>query len=142
TVRVAANGDLVWQDLAQPAQGGGTLARPGTYTISASLDGFDSQTRSVFVPVGASNTPLALQLARFGRLQVEVVSQALGGTPVLDPVVTLNRGGSGNITSPAVPGTNQVDFGEMASGTYQIRVQAAGHAMTTTSVTVLAGEAT
>ncbi len=133
---------LVWTDLSQPTDpAGGTMVRPGLYRVRASLAGFDSRVVSFSVPVlPATFTPVAFDLPRFGDLNVAVVTGAGSGTAVQDPVVTLIRPASGNITTPAIPGTNSVDFGQMASGTYQVLVQAAGYEFHTFSVTVAAGQ--
>ncbi|MCV2395221.1 carboxypeptidase regulatory-like domain-containing protein [Actinotalea sp. M2MS4P-6] len=136
---------LVWTDLSQPSDPsttGATMARPGTYRVRASLAGFDSQVLTFTIPVLPAALPaVTFDLPRFGDLTVEVVTGA-GATPVPDPVVTLIRPASGNITTAAVPGTNRVAFGQMASGTYQVSVQAAGYRFDTFSVTVAAGQST
>lgn len=134
---------LVWSDPSQPADPSGgtgaTMVRPGTYRVTASLAGFDSRTVTFTVPVlPTALTPVTFDLPRFGDLTVSVVTGA--GTAVQDPVITLIRPGSGNITTAAIPGTNQVSFGQMASGTYQVLVQAAGYQFDTFSVTVAAGQ--
>ncbi len=137
-------GTLVWSDPSQPTDpAGGTLVRPGTYRVTASLSGFDSQTVTFTVPVLPTTlTPLAVDLPRFGQLTVDVVTGAAPGTPVQDPVVTLIRPASGNITTAAIPGTSSVSFGQLASGTYQVLVQAAGYQFDTFTVTVAAGQST
>ncbi|OIQ84938.1 PEGA domain protein [mine drainage metagenome] len=71
---------------------------------------------------------------------MSVVTGTTPGTAVQDPVVTLIRPGSGNITTAAIPGTSSVAFGQMASGTYQVLVQAAGYQFDTFPVTVAAGQ--
>ena len=135
---------LVWSDPSQPTDpAGGTLVRPGSYRVTASLAGFDSRTVTFTVPVlPTALTPVTVDLPRFGDLTVSVVTGAAPGTPVQDPVVTLIRPGSGNITTAAIPGTSSVAFGQMASGTYQVLVQAAGYQFDTFSVTVAAGQST
>ncbi|HUX69090.1 MAG TPA: carboxypeptidase regulatory-like domain-containing protein [Cellulomonadaceae bacterium] len=135
---------LVWSDPSQPTDpAGGTLVRPGSYRVTASLAGFDPRTVTFTVPVlPTALTPVAFDLPRFGDLTVSVVTGAAPGTAVQDPVVTLIRPGSGNITTAAIPGTSSVSFGQMASGTYQVLVQAAGYQFDTFSVTVAAGQST
>ena len=135
---------LVWSDPSQPTDpAGGTLVRPGSYRVTASLAGFDSRTVSFTVPVlPTALTPVAIDLPRFGDLTVSVVTGTAPVTAVQDPVVTLIRPGSGNITTAAIPGTSSVSFGQMASGTYQVLVQAAGYQFDTFSVTVAAGQST
>ena len=135
---------LVWSDPSQPTDpAGGTLVRPGSYRVTASLAGFDSRTVSFTVPVLPTTlTPVAIDLPRFGDLTVSVVTGTAPVTAVQDPVVTLIRPGSGNITTAAIPGTSSVSFGQMASGTYQVLVQAAGYQFDTFSVTVAAGQST
>lgn len=135
---------LVWSDPSQPSDpSGGTLVRPGTYRVRAAMAGFDPREVTFSVPVLPNAfPPVAIELPRFGQLTVEVVTGPAPGTPVQDPVVTLIRPSSGNITTTAVPGTSSVSFGQMASGTYQVQVQAAGYQFETFAVTVAAGQST
>ncbi|MCL3861863.1 carboxypeptidase regulatory-like domain-containing protein [Actinotalea sp. K2] len=145
-VRAVATGTpgqarLVWGDLSQPADGDGTMVRPGVYRVRASLAGFDSTVVDFTVPVlPDAYGPITLDLPRFGELTVAVVAGAPPGSAVQDPVVTLIRPASGNITTAAIAGTNEVSFGEVASGSYQVLVQAAGHAFHTFTVTVAPGQ--
>lgn len=138
----AGQGTLVWSDPSQPTDpAGGTLVRPGTYRVTASLPGFDSRTLTFTVPVLPTAYPtVAFDLPRYGNLTVAVVTGAAPGTPVQDPVVTLIRPGSANVTLTAIPGTSSVSFGQLPSGTYQVLVQAAGFQFDTFSVTVAAGQ--
>lgn len=142
-----------WRDLAQPSGGvtGGTLARPGDYRVTATLGGFETRTFSFTVPLAdLPAAPLAIELRRFGELEVQVVWEEVVDNgpflppttqtrPVPNPVVTLFRPATGNITLTAAPGDNAVDFGELAPGTYQVRVQAPGFRFVTRDVVVPAG---
>lgn len=150
-----ATGTIEWRDLAQPpAPGGGTLARPGDYRVTATLAGFETWSGLITVPLaGEPVTPVAIELARFGELEIAVVwEESVAGTdvfgfptttvtrrPVPDPVVTLSRPGTGNVTLTAAPGTNTVGFGELPPGTYRVLVQAPGFRFVTRDVVVPAG---
>lgn len=148
-----------WRDLAQPSGGGagGTLARPGDYRVTASLPGFETRTVEFSVPLAdAPATPVAIELRRFGELEISVVwdetvtttdpfgfpSTTVTRRPVADPVVTLFRPAAGNVTLSAAPGTSSVDFGEVPPGTYRVLVQAPGFRFVTRDVAVPAGLAT
>ncbi|TNC19197.1 hypothetical protein FHE66_04625 [Georgenia sp. 311] len=158
--RVATNGSgaattYVWHDdLAQPfavpgEYGRGTLIRPGLYTITPELGGYETNPVQVLVaPRGEGVTDpvrITVSLAQYGQLVVEVVqtgSCADGGcTRVLDPVVTLMRPQEGDRTARAVVGTNRVNFGPVAPGTYEVYVQAAGHEFTVSTITVAPAQA-
>nr|WP_297425829.1 carboxypeptidase regulatory-like domain-containing protein [uncultured Actinotalea sp.] len=146
-------GVVRWRDLAQPSGGvpEGTLARPGDYRVTATLGGFETRTFPFTVPLADQPaTPVAIELRRFGELEIQVVwDQVVDAGPFLpptttrravpDPVVTLFRPASGNVTLTAAPGDNTVDFGELAPGTYQVRVQAPGYRFVTRDVVVPAG---
>ncbi len=133
-IAALADGSLVWVDPSQPqnedtAHPSDTKVRPGSYRITASLEGFDPATVNLTVPVGSAAPPLTVTLNKFGRLRVGIVAADADGVvgPVMNPTVTLIRPLQGNVTTAAIPGTSTVDFGEMASGTYQVHVQAPGY---------------
>ena len=158
--RVATNGSgagtsYVWHDdLAQPyAVPGdysrGTLIRPGLYTLTPELSGYESEPVQVLVdPRGAgAGDPvrITVSLAQYGQLVVEAVQTGSceAGTcaRVLDPVVTLMRPQEGDRTARAVVGTNRVNFGPVAPGSYDVYVQAAGHEFTAATITVAPAQA-
>ncbi|MEP7763342.1 carboxypeptidase regulatory-like domain-containing protein [Sanguibacter sp. 25GB23B1] len=143
---------VVWTDLAQTAEGTGTLARPGEYRIRASLPGYDPVERTVVVNVGSSNTTALFILRKYGELRVNVLRSHVNGVeecqgatpattcvPVSGPVVTLSINGMSQV-GQSEPGTSFVDFGAVPSGMYTVVVQANGYERRELQVTVNAGD--
>lgn len=151
-VPTGSTAPVVWTDLAQTADGTGTLARPGEYRIRASLPGYDPVERTVVVNVGSSNAPAQFVLRKYGELRVNVLRSRVNGVeecqgatpattcvPVPAPVVTLSINGISQI-GQAEPGTSFVDFGAVPSGVYTVVVQANGYERRELPVTVNAGD--
>lgn len=146
-----AQGRLVWLDLTQPEdkQGppGSRMLRPGTYTVRASLAGFDPVEETFMILPGEVTAPsVDFDLQRFGDLRVSAFAlpctdadATAGCVAVANPVVTL-RSSAGQRTEAAAPGQNSVDFGEIPSGTYRITVQAPGFVSVEKEIAVRAGQ--
>lgn len=130
-VTVAGDGTLSWTDPLQPKPG---LARPGTYTVKASLAGYDDAVQTFTVPLTTSSPPTPYTipdfvLTAYGALTVKAADVA--GNPVTGAVFTLTGGGRPPVTVAAAPGADSVTFPQLsASVDYTARVQAAGYAFT------------
>lgn len=121
------DGALVWSDSAQPQDGAGRLIRPGYYTVTASLPGYDPDTVDFLIPPGtAAYPPVAFSLDRYGFLRVAPVG-AGDGAEVYDAVATLTLPGGSTRRLEAHPGNAYIDFGELPTGTYFIDVRAPGY---------------
>lgn len=132
---------LTWDDVAQPEDGSGTYARPGTYTVRASLAGFEPVETSFSVALGgqAAAPPLALTLKRLATLRVRSQDCATGTcTPVRGAEFTLAGNGSQQ-SAVAESDLDSVDFGALPSGEYTVVVRADGYARQEVTVTVAAG---
>lgn len=132
---------LTWNDVAQPEDGSGTYARPGTYTVRASLAGFEPVETSFSVALGgqAVAPPLALTLKRLATLRVRAQDCGTGTcTPVRGAEFTLAGNGSQQ-SAVAESDLDSVDFGALPSGEYTVVVRADGYARQEVTVTVAAG---
>lgn len=135
---LATTGTLVWAD---PRYPDGTV-RPGTYTVSVSLPGHDSLTRTVTCAVGgtcAFTEPMTLQ--RHGAIEVSVVDRSGADVPLTGADVTLRTStGSAPATSRVLStaGGNVVTFGDLSPAdtqTYTLLVKAPGAASVDTTTT-------
>ncbi|ROS21777.1 carboxypeptidase-like regulatory domain-containing protein [Cellulomonas sp. PhB150] len=141
-----ADGKLVWSDSAQPldpsapANDDRRFIRPGTYTVVASLPGYTSSMRTFTVPTGTTTVvpSVAFSLSRYGSLRIKSIASPLG-TDVLNTVVTVTSNGT-SVRREALPGDAFVDFGDMAPGSYQVQVRAAGFQTFDSTVTLKAGQ--
>lgn len=133
---------LTWGDVAQPTTDpSGTLARPGTYTVRASLAGFEPGEATFSVALGGkpAKPPLTLTLKRLATLRVSAQDCGSGTcTAVNGAEVTLT--GSGTERSAVAEGDRStVDFTALPSGEYTVVVRAEGYARLEVPVTVAAG---
>ncbi|ACZ22568.1 putative collagen-binding protein [Sanguibacter keddieii DSM 10542] len=138
---------LLWRDANQPASGAGTLARPGTYVVRATLAGHEPVQETIDVVVETGNAPVTFKLARFGSLTVAPVTCSepltvppcgdVGTTPVPRAEITVSGNGIQQ-TATLAQGTPEAEFGELPSGDYRVVVRAAGMARLTTTLTVKA----
>jgi len=133
---------LTWDDVAQPTTDpSGTLARPGTYTVRASLAGFEPGEATFSVALGGkpAEPPLTLTLKRLATLRVSAQDCGTGTcTAVNGAEVTLT--GSGTERSAVAEGDRStVDFTALPSGEYTVVVRAEGYARLEVPVTVAAG---
>jgi hypothetical protein len=148
-VMVAGVPRVVWSDSAQPADSAGPagsrLIRPGTYTVTATLPGYDLDELTFTVdPWVAAGPPDAVAvdftLHKFGFLRVAVATTQDPAVAVQGAIVTVTLPGGTTQQRAAHPGDTFVDFGDLASGTYTVEVRAPGHARRTTQVLLEAGD--
>lgn len=133
---------LEWRDVAQPASttGPGTLARPGTYTVRASIAGFESVQQTVTVAVDGTPSPVDFRIERLGELRVAAVEACGTATcpEVLGAEFTLSGTGV-QLTAVAQSDEASVDLGALPTGDYNLVVRAAGFQRYQTTVAVTAG---
>lgn len=131
-----ASGNVTWVD---PTLTGSNLARPGKYTIQASLSGYDSAPVDVDVPLrgdlplGTTALPITFTLTKHVSLKVSATD---ANGPVQGAVFILSGGGKPAESLTAPTGSNSVTFQDLSSSVtdYSVRVQAAGHAFTDTAI--------
>jgi len=132
---------LTWNDVSQPAtQPSGTLARPGTYTVRASLAGFEPA-EVTFSVARVSETAVDLEIAleRLATLRVQTQDCGSGScVPVDGAEVTLTGNGSQQ-SGVAESDRDVVDFTALPAGQYTIVARAEGYARLEVPVTVAAG---
>lgn len=132
---------LTWNDVSQPAtQPSGTLARPGTYTVRASLAGFEPA-EVTFSVARVSETAVDLEIAleRLATLRVRTQDCGSGScVPVNGAEVTLTGNGSQQ-SGVAESDRDVVDFTALPAGQYTIVARAEGFARLEVPVTVAAG---
>ncbi|MDF1603296.1 carboxypeptidase regulatory-like domain-containing protein [Nocardioides sp. YIM 152315] len=116
---------LTWSDTRLPVG----RARPGTYTITASADGYQTASQGVVCAVGAAacvwdDEPLTL--VKQGGLTISAVDSV---GPVNGAEFTLIKDGTTIRSQTASAGTNSVTFLglEPYATDYQVRIRAAGH---------------
>lgn len=134
---------VVWSDSAQgtdPALNGARLIRPGSYTVAASLPGYDTAEISFVVQPGQAMDPITFTLKRFGFLRVSAITAQDFTTPVQGTIMTITLQGGVTQRIEAHPGDSFVDFGDLPTGSYPIDVRAPGYRALTSSVNVSPGQ--
>ena len=126
-VDVRSDGSIVWTDSLQDSVG---LARPGDYTLRATLAGYDDTT--VVVTIG--NTPTVTQVLAPIVLRAHgdlvFIARDDAGNPVLGArYVLTSQVNNAPITITAPPGIDRVTFTDLsaAAAPYDIEVRAAGY---------------
>jgi len=137
----AATTAVVWSDSTQPTDGAGRLLRPGTYEVTASLTGFDSDTKTFTVLAGETMTPVSFELKKFGLLRVRAVTAGTT-TGITNTIMTLTLGDGTTRTLTAAAGNDYVDFGTLATGEYPVEIRAAGYLTEIHTVSVAPGQTT
>jgi hypothetical protein len=141
---LGTTGTFVWAD---PRYPDGTV-RPGTYTVSVSLPGHDSLTRTVTCAVAGTcgfTEPVAqpltqsMTLQRHGAIQVSVVDRSGAHLPLTGAEVTLLTSTGATVPTARVLSTgggNSVTFGDLSPAdtqTYTLLVKAPGAASVETT---------
>lgn len=136
TVRATGTGgtgQLTWQDTRVP--GAPNQAIPGTYAISASLNGYIAGTATLECPVAVSSAVTCawdgapLKLQKLARLEVR--PQSAGAAPVTGARYTLSRDGVAISTVTAGAGADSVAFTGLDprdDDLYDVEVRAPGYA--------------
>ena len=146
-------GNVTWSDASQPANPSGTgrMIRPGTYTVVATLNGYDQATLTLVVRPGedmslrsptdpdTTRRPVVFTLERFGFLRIQARA-AQDGAPVMGSVMTLSLPGGVTQRLSAHPGDDFIDFGDLPSGRYSVDVRAPGYQPRTAEVTLAPGQ--
>ncbi|HEY5115112.1 MAG TPA: carboxypeptidase regulatory-like domain-containing protein [Nakamurella sp.] len=128
TVTADAAGVLTWQEAGAPAN----LVTPGTYTITASLTGYESQPVTINCPAGAlSCSPAAITLSQPAQTTVTLVST--GNVAPVGAQVTLTGNRIGQFQVIADPTSTTVNLPPLSTfdTSYQLNVRAAGFATVT-----------
>ncbi|UMG91038.1 carboxypeptidase-like regulatory domain-containing protein [Nocardioides sp. TF02-7] len=128
TIKVTADddGNLLWNDSRYPAG----MIRPGSYTMTASADGYVSEPVAFTCVVDAPCSPPGPVLRQLGSLTVNAVDAAGSTQTDVDGViVTLRKGGQVVETRSSATDGNSVTFPSLLPGAedYTLRVQAAGY---------------
>lgn len=146
SLSVAANGAVSWRDSSlSVSQQNNNDALPGTYTLQASLNGYETKTITVNVPLNDDGTKTATftdTIEQLGTLSVGAyTSCATTAVAVPGASFTLSSPTTPAVTIVASAGSNTVDFpGLSPSQTYSVQVRAAGFKFTTVSLNVDPGE--
>ncbi len=145
TVKLSSDstGTISWYDSSEGNQL--NVAWPGTYTIQASMSGYDSAPQTFTIDAktdGSTYTLPTFQLEPYGALLVGAVDQ--NGDPIKNnsstaPNLTFTLNGQ---TLSPTPGQSTVKFANLSSNkTYNVTVQAAGYQFKTSgSLSVTAGD--
>ncbi|GEK21456.1 carboxypeptidase regulatory-like domain-containing protein [Cellulomonas xylanilytica] len=149
-VLVGSTPVVVWSDSAQgddpTGPAGSRLIRPGTYTVTATLPGYDLEQLTftvdpgVAMPAAPDPDALVFTLRKFGFLRVSVATTQDPSVLVQGAIVTLTLASGVTQQRAANPGDTYVDFGDLPTGLYTVEVRAPGHARTTTQVRLDAGD--
>ena len=141
---------VVWSDSAQGTDplgpSGSRLVRPGTYTVTATLPGYDlapmtfTVSPGVAMPRPPAPDPLVFTLRKFGFLRVSVATTQDPTVLVPGAIVTVTLASGVTQQRAAHPGDTFVDFGDLPTGQYTVDVRAPGHARVTTQVQLNAGD--
>lgn len=141
---------VVWSDSSQGTDvtgpPGSRLIRPGTYTVTATLPGYDLAPMTFTVDPGVAmpRAPdpgaLVFTLRKFGFLRVTVGTTQDPNLLVQGAIVTLTLQDGTTQQRAAHPGDTHVDFGDLPTDDYTVEVRAPGHARVTTSVRLEAGD--
>jgi len=131
-VGVDDNGAMIWED-SEYSQA--NLARPGNYTLTASLSGYASSTVSFTCDLGAACVVPPIELRRLGSL--EISPQDVNEVAIPNAIFVLSDGDSPPVTQTAPPGSSSVTFGNLTPGVaYTVRIQAAGYAFGSTGTDI------
>lgn len=149
-VMVGTTPTVVWSDSAQGADPtgptGSRLIRPGTYTVTATLPGYDLAPMTFTVDPGVAMPrppapdALVFTLRKFGFLRVTVGTTQNPALLVQGAIVTITLQGGTTQQRAANPGDTHVDFGDLPTDDYTVEVRAPGHARVTTTVRLEAGD--
>ena len=149
-VLVGSTPTVVWSDSAQGTDptgpAGSRLIRPGTYTVTATLPGYDLAPMTFTVEPGVAMPrppdpdALVFTLRKFGFLRVTVGTTQDPDLLVQGAIVTITLQDGTTQQREAHPGDTLVDFGDLPTGDYTVEVRAPGHARVTTSVQLDAGD--
>ncbi|WP_456786628.1 carboxypeptidase regulatory-like domain-containing protein [Cellulomonas sp. P5_C5] len=149
-VMVGSTPTVVWSDSAQGADPtgptGSRLIRPGTYTVTATLPGYDLEPQTftvdpgVAMPRAPDPEALVFELRKFGFLRVTVGTTQDPALLVQGSIVTITLQDGTTQQREAHPGDTHVDFGDLPTDDYTVEVRAPGHARVTTSVRLDAGD--
>ena len=137
TLTADAAGNLIWQEAGAPTG----LIRPGTYQISGTLSGFESQPLDFTCGDGPGDcTPPALTLSRFAQTTLEFSSDVFGpgAVPPNGAAVRLTGGnGEQNLLAPA--NSSQIELGALSTFNtgYTVQVRAAGFQTRTVQLSAL-----
>jgi large repetitive protein len=145
SLSVSASGAVSWRDSSlSVSQQNNNDAVPGTYSLRASLSGYDTKTITVNVPLNDDGTKAATftdTIEQLGTLSVGAyTSCATTAVAVPGATFTLSSASTPAITVAATGTSNTVDFpGLSPSQTYSVLVAAAGYKFNTVSLSVTAG---
>ncbi len=137
TLTADAAGNLIWQEQGAPTG----LIRPGTYQISGTLGGFESQPLDFTCGDGPGDcTPPPLILSRFAQTTLEFSSDVIGpgSVPPNGAAVRLTGGnGEQNLLAPA--NSSQIELGALSTFNtgYTVQVRAAGFQTRTVQLSAL-----